>query len=220
MSAVLDSVPVLRIPSLQGAVEPAPGSPEELVRFAELQARLAPLFERAFPDVRSPQTVVVVPSLTLDAGELRKLTGAPHYEERLLCLLMLLRRPRTHVVYVTSQPIPPTIVDYYLHLLPGVPLSHARKRVTLLSCHDASPVPLTEKILARPRLLERIRAAIPDPAGAHLTCFNATPLERTLAVRLGTPLYACDPALARLGTKSGSRRVFRSAGVPLPEGFE
>jgi PGM1 C-terminal domain len=199
---------------------PLPGSAEEMVRFAELQTRLAPLFRRAFPDVRAAQTIVVVPSMTLDAAELRKLKGAPHYEERLLCLLMLLRRPRTHLVYVTSQPIPPVIVDYYLNLLPGVPLSHARKRLTLLSCHDGSAVPLTQKVLARPRLLERIRAAIPDAAEAHLTCFNATALERSLAVRLDVPLYACDPALYRLGTKSGGREVFRRAGVSLPDGYE
>jgi PGM1 C-terminal domain len=37
-------------------------------------------------------------------------------------------------------------------------------------------------------------------------------------VRLGIPLYACDPALLHLGTRSGSRSVFREAGVAMPEG--
>ena len=199
---------------------PAPGSADECRRFAELQRRLAPLFRRVFPDRLAAQTVVVVPSMSLDAQELTKLVGPHHYEERLLCLLMLLRMPRTRLVYVTSQPIAPEIVDYYLHLLPGVPFGHARGRLTLLSCHDGSPTPLTEKILARPRLLERIRAAIPDLHSAHLTCFNATPIERTLAVRLDVPLYACDPALLHLGTKSGSREAFRRAGVSMPAGHE
>jgi hypothetical protein len=193
---------------------------EERGRFEELQLRLPGLFRDAFPDPRAPQTVVVVPSMTLDAAELRKLAGAHHYEERLLCLLMLLRRPAMHVVYVTSQPIDPAVIDYYLHLLPGVPLSHARRRLTLLSCLDASPAPLTAKILARPRLLERIRESIPVSALAHLTCFTTSPLERALAVRLGIPLYGCDPELLHLGTKSGSRSLFREAGVPLPDGFE
>jgi hypothetical protein len=207
--------------ALAGAhLSPAPGSLEERARFAELQRRLAPLFRRAFPDRLSPQTIVVLPSMTLDGAELRKLTGAPHYEERLLCMLMLLRRPRNRVVYLTSQPIPESLVDYYLHLLPGIPFSHARRRLTLLSCHDGSAAPLTEKVLRRPLLLERIRAAIPEPRMAHVTCFNATALERTLAVQLGVPLYACDPALADLGSKSGGREVFRRAGVALPDGFE
>src|SRR5207237_6948184 len=133
---------------------------------------------------------------------------------------MPLRQPRTNVVYVTSEPIAPAIVDYYLHLLPGVPASHARRRLTLVSCDDRSDDPLTAKLLARPSLLECIRSVIPDPWSAHLTCFNATPLERTLAVQLGVPLYACDPDRSHLGSKSGSREVFRRAGVPLPAGFE
>jgi PGM1 C-terminal domain len=199
---------------------PPPGSGEELRRFARLQERLVPLARLLASDPRAPQTVVVVPSLTLDAEELAKISGVHHYEERLLCMLMLLRRPRTNVIFVTSQHISTAIIDYYLHLLPGVPLRHARSRLTLLSCHDASEVPLTQKILDRPRLMDRIREAIPDPHSAHVTCFNSTALERTLAVRLGIPLYGNDPALNALGTKSGSRELFREAGVPLPDGFE
>ena len=197
-----------------------PACGDERQEFAALQRRLAPLFRRVFPDRYAAQTVVVIPSLSLDREELTKLTGASHYEERLLCMLMLLRQPRTSVVYVTSEPIAATIIDYYLHLLPGIPVSHARRRLTLLSCHDASSDVLTAKILSRPRLLERIRSAIADPWSAHMTCFNATPLERRLAVRLGIPLYGCDPDLCSLGTKSGSREVFRRAGVSLPAGFE
>jgi hypothetical protein len=59
----------------------------------------------------------------------------------MLCLLLLLRMPRTRVIYVTSTPISESIIDYYLHLLPGVPGLHARRRLTLVSCNDASPVP-------------------------------------------------------------------------------
>src|SRR5215203_5030241 len=199
---------------------PEMGSAEELRRFAQVQERLGPLAERLVADPRIPQTVVVVPSLTLDAEELAKISGVHHYEERLLCMLMLLRMPRTHLVFVTSQPVATSIVDYYLHLLPGVPLRHARSRLTLLSCYDASDVPLTKKILDRPRLIDRIKGAIADPESAHLSCFNSTALERSLAVRLDIPLYGNDPELNGLGTKSGSREVFREANVPLPDGFE
>jgi hypothetical protein len=205
---------------VSGAGIPQPGSAEELEAFARIQERLAPLAQRNTSDPRAHQTVVVVPSLTLDAEELAKVSGVHHYEERLLCMLMLLRMPNTHLVFVTSQPIATAIVDYFLHLLPGVPLRHARRRLTLLSCHDASDEPLTKKILERPRLIERIRAAIPDTGAAHMTCFNSTALERSLAVRLDIPLYGNDPQLNYLGTKSGSREVFREAGVPLPDGFE
>ena len=201
-------------------LDPAPGSDEELRRFAQLRARLGPLFRDVLGDPLAPRTVVVVPSMSLDPGVLAKIPGAQHYEERQLSMLMLLRMPRTRVVYVTSDPIAPVVVDYYLNLLGGIPASHARKRLVLLSAHDGSARALSDKILERPRLLARLRDAIIDPESAHLSCFNATPRERSLAVQLGIPLYACDPSLAHLGSKSGSRELFRAAGVALPPGYE
>ena len=193
---------------------------DELARFETLQARLAPMFRDAYADPRAPRTVVVIPSLSLDAAELAKVSGVEHYEERQLSMMLWLRLPRTRVVFVTSLPIDGEIVDYYLSLLSGIPAGHARRRLTLLSTYDASPRPLTEKILERPRLLQRVRDAIGDPSRAHLSCFNTTWRERRLAVALGIPLYGCDPALADLGTKSGSREIFAAAGVPCPRGFE
>lgn len=189
-------------------------------RFREAQARLEQAFRDVFQDSNAPRTVVIVPSLSLDEQVLARIAGAHHYEERMLCLLLLLRLPRTRVIYLTSVPIPEAIIDYYLHLLPGIPAQHARARLTLLSCHDASPAALSAKLLARPRLLRRVLEAIPDPAAAHLTCFNVTELERTLALTLGLPIYGCDPSLLHWGSKSGSRKIFREAGIAMPEGFE
>lgn len=211
---------VLSVPTSEKSRWPEAGSTEEAERFAVLQRVLSRQFEQIFPDPLLPRTVVVLPSLSLHTDELRKISGVHHYEERLLFALMLLRMPRTKLIFVTSQPIAPGIIDYYLHLLPGVPTVHARERLLLMSCHDSSEIPLTRKVLNRPRLINRIQDAIDDLGSAHITCFNATHLERTLAVRLGIPLYACDPSLNDLGTKSGSREVFRQAGIAMPDGFE
>ncbi len=193
---------------------------EELAAYERLKPRLHEVWEALMMREEEPHTSVVVPSLTLDQSELRKLAGASFYEERLLFLLIRLRNPRARMVYVTSQPVHPMILEYYFQFLAGIPASHARARLTLLCAHDASPRSLTEKILERPRLLERIRAGIQDRARAYLTVFNSTPLERKLAVLLGVPLNGVDPDLIHLGTKSGSRKAFREAGVSCPEGFE
>ena len=193
---------------------------QEIAEFERLKPRLHDLWETLLNREEEPHTSVVVPSLTLDQSELRKLAGASFYEERLLFLLIRLRNPRARMVYVTSQPVHPMILEYYFQFLAGIPASHARARLTLVCAHDSSPRSLTEKILERPRLLERIRAGIQDREQAYLTVFNSTPLERKLAVLLGVPLNGVDPNLIHLGTKSGSRKVFREAGVPLPEGFE
>jgi hypothetical protein len=198
----------------------APVTAEELVKFRDVQTRFARCFKEIFDDPSLPRTVLIVPSLSVDQEVVAKVTGAHHYEERMLCLLLLLRMPRTRVIYVTSTPISETIIDYYLHLLPGVPGLHARRRLTLVSCNDASPVPLTRKVLERPRVLERIRNAIPDLTSTHMTCFTVTELERKLSLVLDLPIYGCDPSLQVWGSKSGSRKIFREVQIDLPFGFE
>lgn len=201
-------------------LEPRPGSPQELRRFAELQEKLESRFQRFTDDATVHYTAVVIPSQSFDARELAKIDGVAHYEERSLFNLMLMRHPRLRVVFVSSKRIDPLIVDYYLHQMRGVPPAHARRRLLLLDCDDATARPLTEKILERPRLLRRIKDAIDDPEMAHLVHFNSTGLERTLAVQLGIPMNATDPGLSHLGTKSGCRKAFVRAGIPVAEGRE
>ncbi len=201
-------------------LQPQPGSAEEREAFAALQTRFQQEYSRVFADPRIPRTVVVVPSMSMPTEELLKISGVHHYEERMLCMLLLLHMPTTHVVFVTSQPIRPAIIDYYLHMLPGVPAAHAWSRLTLLDAADTSIVPLSQKILDRPRMLERIRSKIVSPETSHMTCFNATTLERTVSVQLGLPMYNADPELHDLGSKSGARTLFKDRGIPHPAGFE
>ena len=205
---------------INGINPDAPATAEELTRFGALQAQFARCYAEMYDDRTAPRTVVIVPSLTFDQDVIARISGAHHYEERMLCLLLLLRMPRTQIIFITSTTIPESIIDYYLHLLPGVPGLHARRRLTLVSCDDTSHMPLTRKILERPRVIERIRRAVAHPAAAHLTCVMVSELERKLALALGLPIYGCDPALQHWGSKSGSRRVFREAQVELPCGFE
>lgn len=201
---------------------PAPRPPyseaEAERRFAELQKKLVPLWESIQSLGQEEQTVVVVPSMTVDTTVSGSVLQA--YEERFLFLLLLLRQPRARLIYVTSQPVNPVIIDYYLHLLPGVIASHARQRLFLITPIDASALPLTQKLLERPRLLEQIRGLIRDPDRAHLVPYNTTPHERDLALRLGIPMYGADPKFFPFGTKTGCRRIFAEEGIPHPLGIE
>ena len=199
---------------------PTPGSEDERNAFQHIQEEFVQQYEKIFPDKLAPRTVVILPSLSLDQDILSKVKGAVYYEERMLCLLMLLRMPLTKIIYITSMPVSDSIVDYYLHLLPGITGHHARQRLTMLSCYDISVKPLTQKVLDRPRLIERVRQAIPDMNAAHLTCYNVTSLEKTLAVQLGIPLFGPDPDKFYEGSKSGGRKNFRASGVNFPDGFE
>src|SRR6266571_4557426 len=186
--------------------------------FDQLQKKLVPLWKSIERFNQDPQTIVVVPSMSIDAIGSGAVMQA--YEERFLFLLLLLRQPRARLIYVTSQIILPSVIDYYLDLLPGVIPSHARKRLFLISPLDGSVRPLSDKLLERPRLLERMRSLIVDPDRAHLVPFNTTHREKELALRLGIPMYGADPKFFPLGTKSGCRKIFVEEHVAHPLGHE
>ena len=195
-------------------------SPEAAqARFDGLQQTLVPLWQSMERMTQDEQTIVVVCSMTLDEPNIPPAV-LQAYEERFLFLLLLLRQPRARLVYVTSQAVNPSIVDYYLALLPGIIPSHARRRLHLVSPLDGSSRPLSEKLLERPRLLQQIRDLIPDPSRAHLVPFNTTELERDLALALGIPMYGADPRFFPYGTKTGCRRLFAEQGVRHPLGRE
>src|SRR5256714_15162586 len=104
--------------------------------FDRLQKKLVPLWKSIEHFNQDPEPIVVVPSMAIHAVNSGAVMQA--YEERFLFLLLLLRQPRARLIYVTSQMILPSIVDYYLDLLPGVIPSHARPRLFLISPMDGS----------------------------------------------------------------------------------
>ncbi len=201
----------------------APLSDVDAARFEALQRKLETLWQsigRSNPGgaVQEPNWLVVLPSLTADI----ELPSSFHqvYEERFLFLILLLRQPNLHLIMLTGQPVDQATIDYYLHLLPDVTISHARKRLHMVSPEDDSPRSLVIKMLERPALLARIKAMIPDLDRAHLVPFLTTNLERELAMRLDIPMYAADPRYFAFGSKSGARHLFAEEGVAHAIGVE
>lgn len=190
---------------------------EQGEQFRQLQGQLRDRWHSVDLFDQDDYDILVVPSYSIDQREGQKIPGFLHYEERLLFSLIRLRNPHTRLIYVTAQPMSPVIIDYYLQLLPGIPFSHARDRLLLLSTYDASLKPLTQKILERPRLVERIRKAL-RPEKSYMICYNSTLLEQELSLRLGIPLLAPSPDLIYWGSKSGSREIFAECGIPHPDG--
>jgi hypothetical protein len=187
--------------------------------FDDLQLTMPAVWESMRLDMQD-ESVVVVPSISIERTTAGSGTVMQAMEERALFLLLLLRQPRLRMIYVTSQPVSESIIEYYLGLLPGVIPSHARARLTLVPVGDASPVPLSSKLLARPRLLREIRSLIPNAARSHVIPYNTTPLERDVALSLRIPMYGADPRLEHLGSKTGCRRMFEELGVRCPVGAE
>lgn len=187
-----------------------------LTRGEDLHKRLAArLGSHALSDIGTGK-ILVLPSLSFPEEELRKIIGIQHYEERLLFMTLLLARPELEMVYVTSMPIDPAVIDYYLGFLPD--REAARSRLHLVALGDDRPLPLSEKLLADEVKIAEIQALVDDET--YALAFNVTELEWRLMQMLGVLLYGPHPQLARLGSKSGSRLVAQEAAVDVCPGGE
>jgi pheganomycin biosynthesis PGM1-like protein len=186
-------------------------------QFARLQQRLSATTGAGRGARR--RSVVVLPSRSVDRWH-EPPAETRSYEERLLSFLFDLHDPNLELTYITSLPVPPRTIDYYLSLLPRRLRLSARKRLRLVSLGDAASRPLSEKLLERPRVLWQIRRALAGSKAAYLMPYNSTALERDIALALEVPLFGADPGQAWLGTKSGSRALFAHAGVPHPLGAD
>ena len=190
--------------------------------FAELQERFRQIWPsvtlRSIGDVE--RTVVVVHSISIEVPD-QVIPVFPAYEERFLCMVLsLLRAPRSRVVYVTSQPIHPRLLDYYFGLVPELDTPDARARFFPVSLVDGRNEPLTRKLIDRPGAIRRIRGLVGDPEVALLLPFCMTEDEVVLAEALQLPAYGSDPALNQFGHKTGSRRIFLEEDVPHPIGLD
>ncbi len=158
----------------------------------------------------------MVPSISFPVAELDKIIAVQRYEERMLFVALLLRDPGVRVVYVTSSPVDPAIVDYYLRFVPDA--ASARDRLAMVDLGDPAVGSLSEKILARPDVLARLHRLA--PGGGTMLAFIVTPAEEAVAEALGLHLLGAPAGLAPLGSKSGSREVAATAGVRRLDGAE
>lgn len=163
-------------------------------------------------------TMVVIPSLTLPADELKDVAGIQFYEERLLFLLLQLAKPNARLIFISTSEISPEIIDYYLDFLPDK--TTARDRLALIAVGDTGQQPLTAKLLAHEEKIVSVRNFVQAYGKAYLLPFVVTTKEEELAARLGIPIYGMPSDAAHLGGKIGGRRVARIAGVPVIDGID
>jgi hypothetical protein len=148
-----------------------------------------------------------------------------HYGDRLLALehryllssLMTHRLPDVEAVYVSSVAPAREVLDYYRALGPCP--TGFDERVHVVSLEDRSPRCVAEKLVERPDLVERIRRIIGDRP-AVLEPWHVTEHEVRVAERLQVPINGMLPDLRHVGFKGAGRRLFREAGVPVPDGTE
>ncbi|MEZ5166104.1 MAG: hypothetical protein R2695_06300 [Acidimicrobiales bacterium] len=150
-----------------------------------------------------------------------------HYADRIAALehrylvsvLLLGRIPDCELVFVCSQEPEPEVIQHYVDCLPEPVRASVRARLHTIVVDDGSPSPIAEKLLSRPDLIEQMRRFVASRPG-FVEPWNVTEAEVEVARRLGLPLNGTDPSLWPLGFKSSGRRLFREAGVPMPDGVE
>lgn len=195
-------------------------------KFTTLQTHLAKHPELVAEHTTTTRTLVYVAGMSLDQEELVKINGIECYEERFLYVIGLLRDPKTTIIFISSLQINQDIIDYYFTLFSR----SAKERSSMQrrwhpvyvgnSGTHATLTTLTQKILASKRLQRDIATLIHNKQKAVLRCFNSSPDEQALAVKLAMPLYAPHPKHLPLGSKSGARTIFKAAGLNPAYGVE
>ncbi|XP_031420660.1 IQ motif-containing protein H [Clupea harengus] len=137
------------------------------------------------------------------------------------------------VIYLAPKPVGEDLSQYYTRLLalknavqlgdPDAPKHPCVKRITILTPEAWQHFPTHNMCLSTvlwhsPRTLKRIRNLI-QGRRAYIVGGVPHPDDLLVAEELGVPVLGPEPAVAQLyGTKSGGRRVFTAAGVPVPPG--
>jgi len=187
--------------------------------FEQLQADLGAAMAANRPGSGTPHVVIALPSHSVGEALLS------HYGARVLALehrfllssLPTHRLPDAEWIYISSLAPTAEVVDYYRCLGPRP--ENFSSRTHVLSVDDHTPRSMAAKMLDRPELLDLIHELV-DGRVAVIEPWNVTDHEVAVAEALQLPLNGLDPRMLPLGFKSGGRRLFRQAGVPVPFGVE
>ncbi len=188
--------------------------------FASIQATLPSLWRKLSDSTSAPKTVLALPSISLTEEETVYNSQLNRFEERILYLLNHLKNPNCELILLLSQPVPESVLSYYLYLLPGVPFSHARKRLTVLFMRDSSSLPLCQKVLERPVVMRRLKNILAGRENAYIASYTVTELEKQLVESLGIPIVGMNPESGVYESKSRARALMREAGLTCADGVE
>ena len=189
--------------------------------FDELQQRLGPALDANRPGSGIDHVMVTLPSFSVSESMLSHYGDRiPSLEHRYLNAVLIVGRiTDCRTIIVLSRLPDPSIIDYYLQLLPAEERASARARTTMIEVHDGTHRSSAAKLVDRPDLLAQIRDLVGDRP-ALIEPWNVTENEVALALALGIPINGSNPRLRWLGFKSEGRRLMRRAGVPVPFGVE
>ncbi|MEY2421737.1 MAG: hypothetical protein QOI95_1804 [Acidimicrobiaceae bacterium] len=172
------------------------------------------------PGSNTPHVLIALPSYSLDRNVYEHYGDRlPPLENRYLYGLLRAREPTTRVIYLSSLPVHPEILEGYLDLVDPALRASVLERGRVVTPDDLSRRPLAEKLMDRGDLIDMIRLFIGDEPSL-IEAWNVTEAEAALAVALGAPIHGTHPRHRQVASKSNGRRLMREAGVPVPQGIE
>ncbi|MYW01771.1 hypothetical protein [Streptomyces sp. SID3343] len=130
-------------------------------------------------------------------------------------------RPNLALLMLQAPPVPASVERYLLTLRPAEGRDSVADRLlrhALIGLPDTSDRHLSEKLLERPELLDRVRA-LTSRARARgqvvepLSCYQASTRMDEVAERIGLDCGETPSATLTWGSKAGSRKVFRTTGL-------
>ncbi|MCL5410956.1 MAG: ATP-grasp domain-containing protein [Patescibacteria group bacterium] len=192
-----------------------------MMEFSKLQRKLRLNKKLCNFNYRGERTFIVLPGINHANYDMGLVPGLEFYEERMLFFLFLLRYKRTKIVYITSKNFNEKLFDYYLDLISANrrDFNNKKKRFVHIEIDNDNNVALVQKILNDEKAIKQIRNTI-APKVTVLRCYNATKLERELALKLNIPIFSSLEKHDFVGTKSGGRKVFKLSKTNVIPGFE
>lgn len=168
-------------------------------------------------DALAGEVLVAAPSIDL-GDRYHDLHEARILEERWSHSILRLADPSLRLILVSSHEVPPSLIRHLTDLLPDP--DSARARLRTVTINDPSRRPLTKKLLERPDLIGKIRSDIAGASEVQLLAFSTGQPEHELCSQLGATPPGISPEHADFGTKSGGRKLFQAAGIPVIPGKE
>ena len=138
-----------------------------------------------------------------------------------LARILALKNDMVDVIYVSPFIISEDILRYYMKVL-EVRNANSMSRLTIITPEIKANIPshlsLTKALLISSQAIAKIKSCIKGSI-AYIVPGIMSIDEVKLSCILGVPILGGDPKTSQLySSKSGSRRIFNSADIPIPTG--
>eukprot|EP00557_Chaetoceros_sp_GSL56_P007816 CAMPEP_0176505614 /NCGR_PEP_ID=MMETSP0200_2-20121128/16594_1 /TAXON_ID=947934 /ORGANISM="Chaetoceros sp., Strain GSL56" /LENGTH=675 /DNA_ID=CAMNT_0017905191 /DNA_START=290 /DNA_END=2320 /DNA_ORIENTATION=- len=175
------------------------------------------------------KTIVIIPSMDLDATELKRMgSTAEFYEERQLYqLFLLVRDPSFKIIFLSSNPVDMVTTRYYLTLdgCSDSELKNRLSRLVLLNPKGDGNTnhSLSQKLNQNDKILRTIRNIVEkfsegESPSCGLSFFCGSDSNDEISNKLKVRSLEANGRHLYFGSKQGSRQIFRKCGVPCAPG--